>query len=93
MDHTDLAFARFLLRYLHLSVFSIVQRVGGPLHRPCSGSGATLLSGQWVMCCRSTGCRHLAVSCSGERQGTFPTLLPALDLPFATRYHKLPQVP
>lgn len=59
MDHIDLAFARFLLRYLHLSVYSIVQRVGGPLHRPCSvqlGSGATVLSGQWVMCCRSTGC-------------------------------------
>lgn len=30
LDHIDLAFVKFLLRYLHFSVYSIVQRVGGP---------------------------------------------------------------
>ena len=35
LDHIDLAFVKFLLRYLHFSVYSIVQRVGGSPRDPC----------------------------------------------------------
>lgn len=46
VDHTDLAFTRFLLRYLHLGVYSIVQRVGGPAALP-----PAVCSMQWCYVC------------------------------------------
>lgn len=38
VDHVDLAFARFLLRYLHCTLYSILQRVGGSCNQCVGGS-------------------------------------------------------